>query len=31
VLLSTHLDRDGERAAGVVRLRPDEGLVLAVG
>jgi alpha-glucosidase len=31
VLLSTHLDRDGERTSTAVRLRPDEGLALAVG
>ena len=29
ILLSTHLDRVGERATGAVRLRANEGLVLA--
>ncbi len=29
VVLSTHLDRAGETVAGAVRLRPDEGLILA--
>jgi len=28
VALSTHLDRAGERAAGELRLRPDEGVIL---
>jgi alpha-glucosidase len=28
VLLSTHLDRDGEETASEVHLRPDEGLIL---
>ena len=30
VLLSTHLDRDGEVVAGVVRLRPAEGVVVTL-
>jgi len=29
ILLSTHLDRSGERVDGPLRLRPDEGVVLA--
>jgi alpha-glucosidase len=28
VLISTHLDRDGERSDGAVHLRPDEGLIV---
>ncbi|MCR0983590.1 alpha-amylase family glycosyl hydrolase [Roseomonas populi] len=31
VLLSTHLDRAGEACSGALQLRPDEGLVLALG
>ena len=30
VLLSTHLDRDGEAVAGRVELRPDEGVIVEV-
>jgi alpha-glucosidase len=30
VRLSTHLDREGEKTEGTVRLRPDEGLVLVM-
>ncbi|MCK0198099.1 alpha-amylase family glycosyl hydrolase [Ancylobacter sp. 6x-1] len=30
-LVSTHLDREGAEPAGPIRLRPDEGLVLAEG
>jgi len=28
VLLSTHLDREGERISGTIRLRADEGLII---
>jgi alpha-glucosidase len=28
IVLSTHLDRAGERVAGTLHLRPDEGVVL---
>ena len=30
VAVSTHLDRSGERTAGELELRPDEGLVIRV-
>ena len=30
ILLSTHLDRDGEAVAGRVELRPDEGVIVEV-
>jgi alpha-glucosidase len=30
ILLSTHLDRDDERLAGPVALRPDEGLIVDI-
>jgi alpha-glucosidase len=28
VALSTHLDREGERVAGALALRPDEGVIV---
>jgi alpha-glucosidase len=28
IVVSTHLDRAGERAAGALALRPDEGLIV---